>query len=68
VLHEGTVVDQRPIATGVLSGEQRADGQVLLCRAVPTSDVAVSLVNGTVRCVSPIQRALAERELTPTGG
>lgn len=61
--HTGETVDERPIATSVLSDEQRADGFVLLCRAVPIADVTIELVDRTIRCVSPVQRMLAEREL-----
>lgn len=69
----GTTRDERPIADTVLSSTQRADGLVLPCRAMPTSDVEVTLLDGEVRCISPIQRALAERRLAdvlpqPTGG
>ncbi len=62
-VHRGRTRDERPIAFTVLSEQQRADGFVLLCRAVPLSDVEVSLVDGEVRCVSPVQRMLAAREL-----
>lgn len=62
-VHVGCTRDERPIALAVLSDQQRADGLVLLCRAVPVSDVEVSLIDGEVRCVSPVQRMLAEREL-----
>ncbi len=73
-VHAGTTVDERPIATTVLSDEQRRSGHVLLCRAVPITDVTVELVDGAVRCVSPVQRVLADKELprssepTSTGG
>lgn len=62
-LDAGTTVDERPIATTVLSGAQRADRMVLPCRAVPTSDVEITLLSGSLRCVSPLQRALADRHL-----
>lgn len=72
-LDRGTTTDARPIAANVLHPDRRAGGFVLPCRAMPTSDVEVSFLDGEVRCVSPIQRALAERRLAdvlpqPTGG
>ena len=68
-LDRGDTVDQRPIADTVLTEADRHAGRVLPCRAVPTSDVVVTFLDGRVRCVSPIQRALAEqRLLQPTGG
>ena len=68
-LDAGTTIDQRPIARSVLTDEQRRAGLVLPCRAMPMSDVTVTVPEGRVRCVSPIQRALAERRLPqPTGG
>ena len=62
-LDSGTTVDERPVADTVLTPADRGDHLVLPCRAVPTSDVEITVLDGTVRCVSPIQRVLAERRL-----
>lgn len=59
----GEVIDERPIAESVLPPERRAQGVILICRAIPTCDVEVMVDDNQVRCVSPIQRTLAEREL-----
>ncbi len=40
-----------------------SDGAILLCRAVPTTDVVIDVRDDTVRLVSPMQLTLAEREL-----
>ena len=59
----GTVTDDRPIATTVLPPDRRAAGGALACRAVPRSDVVVQTDAGSIRCVSPLQRELALKEL-----
>lgn len=62
-LIDGKVVDQRPIAESVLPPARRQAGAILLCRSVPVTDVLVAVAEGQVRCVSPLQRTLAERAL-----
>jgi ferredoxin len=59
----GSVVDERPVADTVLGPERRAAGEALLCRSLPVTDVTVRVAPGQVRCVSPIQLSLAQREL-----
>lgn len=64
-LVSGSVVNERPIAEGVLDADQIAGGAIITCRAVPRSDVIVRLRDGAdLRCVSALQRQLARRELT----
>lgn len=62
-LVSGDVADERPIAGTVLPVAERAAGSILLCRALALGDVTVLVADGQVRCVSPIQRALAARDL-----
>lgn len=62
-LDAGTTVDERPVADMVLSVQDRRHGAILPCRAQPTSDVEITIASGVVRCVSPIQRAIADRRL-----
>jgi len=61
---DGSVTDDRPVADTVLPPARRAAGGALACRAVPLGDVAVRADAGSIRCVSPLQRELALRELT----
>ncbi len=59
----GSVTDDRPVAVTVLPPAQRAAGGALACRAVPQGDVVVRADAGSIRCVSPLQKELALREL-----
>lgn len=62
---DGAVTDERPVADTVLAPAQRAAGGALACRAVPQGDVVVRADAGSIRCVSPLQRELAQRQLVP---
>lgn len=53
-LLEGEVEYNRPIADKVLTGEERDQGICLSCRAVPTTDVVISLREDSLRTVNPI--------------
>jgi ferredoxin len=64
----GLVVDERPIAPQVLTPAHRASGGVLACRAVPGRDLVVGAEPGQIRCVSPLQWELAQRELARESG
>ncbi|MFV0462002.1 MAG: 2Fe-2S iron-sulfur cluster-binding protein [Nostocoides sp.] len=46
----------RPIADSVLSAEERHDGTCLSCRAVPTTDVTITMRDGEVRLVNRFLR------------
>jgi CDP-4-dehydro-6-deoxyglucose reductase len=56
----GEVRYERPIASSVLSGEERAVGVCLSCRAVPITDIIVELQEGDrLRQASPFGLKLA---------
>lgn len=50
-LVEGEVEYNRPIAEKVLSEEEKADGTCLSCRAVPVTDVAIVIRDGSFKRV-----------------
>lgn len=64
----GSVVDERPVATTVLTPADRDGGRALACRSVPVTDVVVGADRGQIRCVSPLQADLARRELERAAG
>ena len=62
-LSTGTTVDERPVAESALPSERRAAGFVLLCRAVPTSDVVVRFEPGQIHLASRLVYSVAAKEL-----
>lgn len=59
--HEGSFTYERPIATSVISEEERVDGTCLSCRAVPETDITIELRGDNVRLVNPYLRQLNEK-------
>jgi len=62
-LVEGQVTYERPIASAVLTDEERADGTCLSCRAVPDGDVTIELRDDTLRLTNPLLRMLNKRQV-----
>lgn len=50
----GTFSYNRPVADSVLSGEERADGTCLSCRACPTEDLTIQMRDASLRLVNPL--------------
>jgi CDP-4-dehydro-6-deoxyglucose reductase len=53
-LVDGEVEYNRPVAETVLTEEDRRQGTCLSCRAVPTTDVTITLREESLRCVNPL--------------
>ena len=53
-LLQGEVEYNRPIADKVLTDEERDEGICLSCRAVPTTDIVISLREDSLRTVNPM--------------
>ena len=51
----------RPIADTVITEVERTDGTCLSCRAVPDTDITVTLRTGNVRLVNPLLRQINEK-------
>lgn len=58
---EGTFSYERPIASSVISDEERADGTCLSCRAVPDTDITIEMREGNVRLVNPFLRQINDK-------
>lgn len=58
----GEVDYNRPVADNVLTEEEKADGACLSCRAVPTTDIVISLRADTLRMVNPLLAMIAQRK------
>lgn len=52
---------ERPIASTVLSDDEREDGTCLSCRAVPATDITIEMREGNVRLVNPYLRQINEK-------
>ncbi|MEI2820141.1 MAG: 2Fe-2S iron-sulfur cluster-binding protein [Marmoricola sp.] len=52
-LQAGTVTYNRTVADEVLSEDDKAAGACLTCRAVPQSDITITLREGTLRLIQP---------------
>ena len=63
-LREGEVDYNRPVAEKVLNDEQKADGWCLSCRAVPVTDVTISLREENLRTVNPLMAMFAAHKPT----
>jgi ferredoxin len=50
-----------PIAESVLTGDERADGTCLTCRAVPEGDITIEMRNEDLRLINPFLRQLNEK-------
>ncbi|NLJ53305.1 MAG: 2Fe-2S iron-sulfur cluster binding domain-containing protein [Intrasporangiaceae bacterium] len=59
--HGGTFSYERPIASTVISDEERVDGTCLSCRAVPDTDITIELRGDNVRLVNPFLRQINEK-------
>ena len=55
---EGKFAYNRPVADSVVSAAERTDGTCLSCRAVPDSDITISLRGENVRLVNPFLRQI----------
>jgi CDP-4-dehydro-6-deoxyglucose reductase len=58
-LVEGDVEYNRPIADKVLNEEDKAAGACLSCRAVPLTDVTITLREENLRTVNPLMALFA---------
>lgn len=57
---QGTVSYKERVADTVLTPEERADGVVLICRAIPDGDTEIApRPDFKLRCVAPFLAALA---------
>ena len=63
-LLEGDVEYNRPIADKVLTDEEREEGICLSCRAVPTSDIVISLREDSLRTVNPMMAMFGRSQST----
>lgn len=59
--HGGGFSYERPIASSVISDEERSDGTCLSCRAVPDTDITIELRGDNVRLVNPYLRQINEK-------
>ena len=59
--HTGEFTYNRPIASTVISDEERGDGTCLSCRAVPDGDITIELRGENVRLVNPYLRQINEK-------
>jgi len=61
-LVEGTIGYAERVADTVLTPRERADGVILICRAVPEADAVIApRADFRLRCVAPFLAALARR-------
>jgi len=60
---QGDSYHERPVAPTVLTADALERGAILICRAVPTTDLVVDVRDNVLRLVSPLQHTLALREL-----
>lgn len=60
---DGHTYHERPVPATALTADEVAAGAILMCRAVPTTDVVIDVRDDVWRLVSPLQLALAQREL-----
>ena len=58
-LREGEVDYNRAVAEKVLNDEQKVDGWCLSCRAVPITDITISLREENLRTVNPLMAMFA---------
>lgn len=58
-LLEGEVHYNRPVAEKVLTQEERSHGICLSCRAVPATDIVISLREDSLRTVNPLLARMA---------
>lgn len=63
-LLEGEVMYNRPIADKVLTDDERDEGICLSCRAVPTTDIVISLREDSLRTVNPMMAMFAAQKST----
>jgi CDP-4-dehydro-6-deoxyglucose reductase len=63
-LLEGEVTYNRPVAEKVLTDEEKAEGICLSCRAVPTTDIVISLREDSLRTVNPLLAMINARKNT----
>ena len=60
----GKVIDERPVARSVVNEHDREAGVILLCRAVPVSDVTVRVRDASsLRWATPYSQRLAANHL-----
>ena len=64
-LVDGEVAYNRPVADKVLSEDDKAAGACLSCRAVPVTDVTITLREENLRTVNPLMALYAASK--PTG-